>query len=145
MSSLLFHLLISHSSANSIIVSITKFIDCGIVKHLVYLLNEEHISKLNTTPINLSKLTFELLWAITNIVTGPSEYLVSLGCIPKIIHILKTNSSLEVREQAIWALGNIAGDSASYRDEMLEIGILSILLQELNNNSHTNAFLWTCR
>ena len=38
---------------------------------------------------------------------------------------------LQVREQALWALGNIAGDGPKLRDTLLDMGVLSALLQLL--------------
>jgi importin subunit alpha-1 len=34
---------------------------------------------------------------------------------------------MQVREQAIWALGNIAGDSAQWRDFVLSLDAMSLL------------------
>ena len=34
----------------------------------------------------------------------------------------------DVREQAVWALGNMAGDSAAFRDQVLQAGALPQLL-----------------
>lgn len=41
---------------------------------------------------------------------------------------------LDVREQAVWALGNIAGDSPKCRDYVLNGGALQPLLMLLNEN-----------
>lgn len=41
----------------------------------------------------------------------------------------------DVQEQAIWALGNIAGDSPECRDYVLEQGILNPLLQLLTKST----------
>jgi len=41
----------------------------------------------------------------------------------------------DVREQAVWALGNIAGDSPECRDLVLTQGVLIPLLDQLNPNS----------
>ena len=38
---------------------------------------------------------------------------------------------MQVREQALWALGNIAGDGAELRDTLLDMGVLPALLQLL--------------
>ncbi len=40
----------------------------------------------------------------------------------------------QVREQALWALGNFAGESPQLRDNLLEIGVLGALLQLLEMN-----------
>ena len=39
--------------------------------------------------------------------------------------------SLQLREQALWALGNIAGDGPRMRDALIELGVLQFLLQLL--------------
>ena len=41
----------------------------------------------------------------------------------------------DVKEQAVWALGNIAGDSPRYRDFVLEAGALRPLLQLLQESN----------
>ncbi len=41
------------------------------------------------------------------------------GAVGPFIQLLKSPNE-QVREQAVWALGNIAGDSASYRDMVLD-------------------------
>ena len=41
----------------------------------------------------------------------------------------------DVREQAVWALGNIAGDSAKLRDEVLNHNALMPLLRQLDPNT----------
>lgn len=38
-------------------------------------------------------------------------------------------------KQAVWALGNVAGDSPSYRDLVLSNGALMPLLAQLNEHS----------
>lgn len=44
----------------------------------------------------------------------------------------------DVQEQAVWALGNIAGDSPCYRDHLLDAGVLMPLLQILSDTSRLN-------
>jgi importin subunit alpha-1 len=41
----------------------------------------------------------------------------------------------DVREQAVWALGNIAGDSAALRDEVLNHNALMPLLRQLDSKT----------
>lgn len=41
----------------------------------------------------------------------------------------------DVKEQVIWALGNISGDCIQYRDMILESGILDSILEQLGNSS----------
>jgi len=46
-----------------------------------------------------------------------------------------TNASRSALAQAVWALGNIAGDSPECRDLVLSQGVLQPLLEQLNPNS----------
>lgn len=41
---------------------------------------------------------------------------------------------MDVREQAVWALGNIAGDSPKCRDQVLQMGALRPLLNLLSES-----------
>jgi len=75
-------------------------------------------------------VSFEAAWALTNVASGPTEFVLALlkfKAVEAFIDCLRRPSRL-VAEQSIWALGNIAGDSYECRDYVLLKGALEPLL-----------------
>ena len=66
--------------------------------------------------------------------------------VPIFVQLL-SSTNIEVREQAVWALGNIAGDSPRCRDIVLREGALQPLLEILHESSNKVSMLrnatWT--
>jgi len=71
-------------------------------------------------------IQFEAAWAITNILSGSSEQTaaaINAGAIRSLFSLFQSGS-LKLVEQAVWALANIAGDSAHFRDLLINNGIV---------------------
>lgn len=100
---------------------IQEIIDIGAVPHLIKFL------ELRDNPA----LQFEASWCLTNIATGNSEQtqcLTEKGAIPKFVSLLEAEQE-NLKDQAVWALGNIAGESNTFRDMVINYGIITPLLK----------------
>lgn len=106
---------------------IQKVIDTGVVPRLVALLGcTQH-----------ETLQFESAWTLTNIASGTTEHtqhIITHGAIQAFIQLLLSPNA-EVKEQAVWALGNIAGDSPQFRDYVTQCHGVAGLLSVFRNDA----------
>lgn len=100
---------------------IKQVVDCGIIDRV--------ISFLQWT--QCPKLQFEAVWILTNIASSTTaEYtatIINKGCIHSLLKLLKC-ANYALRDQSLWCLGNIAGESKELRNLLIKHDILSHIL-----------------
>lgn len=96
--------------------------------HLQRVIDNNLVPKLisNLSREDFPQLQFESAWCITNIACGEHKFAQNLldhGAIEALIKLLGCKS-LEVIEQATWALGNLAGDNVNIRNIIIARGAI---------------------
>ena len=82
------------------------------------------------------ELQVEALWALTNVAAGSTDHtrvLIQKGAIPALVGLMSSSND-EVLEQAVWVLGNLAGDGPPARDKVLREKALMPLLKIINES-----------
>jgi hypothetical protein len=80
------------------------------------------------------KLQFEASWVLTNIASGDSKQTAAVApAVGEFVHCLQ-HSAVDVQEQVIWALANIAGDCTELRDHVLEFNVVPAMLNLIVQN-----------
>lgn len=142
---------------------VQKILDLNILPRIILLLNVEnelYTSNLNNNQTNqnntqiknqIKNILIEAAWSLTNICTGTHEQtkqVIDNGACLFLINMLKYDDS-DIIDQAVWCLGNIAGDCEKFRDILIAHDILLLLVSNLKkfdfNTAHTSIFnnlLW---
>eukprot|EP00051_Salpingoeca_urceolata_P022821 m.379180 g.379180 ORF g.379180 m.379180 type:complete len:514 (-) comp20027_c4_seq30:3095-4636(-) len=92
---------------------VQEFLDGGILPVLLSVIKHEH------EYATQHEVMFETLWVLTNVASGTSDQtreLIEAGVVEVLVDILKSYENETILEQAVWAVGNIAGDGTMARD-----------------------------
>ncbi|CAI2298820.1 unnamed protein product [Caenorhabditis sp. 36 PRJEB53466] len=95
------------------------------------------------------KVQYEAAWALTNIVSGTTEQTVAAveaGVTAPLIQ-LSVHPNAQISEQSLWAMANIAGDSAQLRDYVIKCHGVEALMHlmdrvETLEDSHVRTIAW---
>lgn len=85
-------------------------------------------------------LRLEATWIVSNISTGgPEEVETIVNCnvIPLMVQLLVENRP-GIADQAIWGIGNLAGDSPNIRDKVIDEGGVDAVIHFINNTTNQN-------
>jgi len=107
---------------------ITDLIKTGVVPYIIDLISPDFYQ--------FEKVIIEASWIATNIVSRESEhvnYLVGLDIIPRAISLIEHPNDT-ARDNALWILANLAGESLTFRDDILKRGVVEKLEYLLNTN-----------
>ncbi len=63
------------------------------------------------------------------------------GAIALFLEVIRSDAQLNVKEQAIWALGNIAGDENFFRNQILKAGAIQPVLAVIMHGEADSQFL----
>jgi len=100
---------------------VQQCIDCGALPLFVHFLQRSDVTQLQ----------FEAAWALTNIAsTDRTRVIVESMAVPYLAQLLNS-AEADIREQAAWCLGNVAGDGSELRDVVLSAGAMPYLLANI--------------
>lgn len=108
---------------------ISEVIESGTLPKLVQLLEMDY------SPV----IQLESAWVLTNVASGSHYHtrcVIEHGAVAPLIRLLSSPHS-SVREQAVWALGNISGDGPECRDIVLGLGAIDPLIKMLLDDDIT--------
>ncbi|KAJ1510527.1 hypothetical protein HMI55_006960 [Coelomomyces lativittatus] len=101
--------------------------------------------------LNNPSLQYELCWIFTNICAGTHHqtmHLVHHGFIPDLLDLLgrlptftmtSCPSNLDVHIQTYWCLGNLCGDSALLRHQLIQHGLIQVMVQHPSSSGSSTS------
>ncbi|CEP17813.1 hypothetical protein [Parasitella parasitica] len=79
-------------------------------------------------------IKFECAWIVTNVAAGTTEQtnaIINAGFVDLLLDCMQKSGTLDLKAQAAWALGNIAGESPNYREELMKKGFTHAIVKVL--------------
>jgi hypothetical protein len=128
-------------SSERTVTTVSTFFDeviaAGVVPRFVELLDTRR------DPSPPAEVQFEAAWVLTNIASSNAAHtqaVIESGAVPVLVHVLRdaVGTTDDTRDQAMWALGNIAGDSSGCRDLVLQEAGLTSLVAQLMESSRVS-------
>lgn len=107
---------------------IQEIIDANIVPRIIQLLECKE----------MPQMQYEAAWCVTNIAIGTQsqvQCLVDKGAVAKLFNLMSTAND-QLKEMAIWALGNIAGENKIFREIVNSLGTIPALLNILATSTN---------
>eukprot|EP01028_Stygiella_incarcerata_P001165 TRINITY_DN1186_c0_g1_i1.p1 TRINITY_DN1186_c0_g1~~TRINITY_DN1186_c0_g1_i1.p1 ORF type:complete len:464 (-),score=137.30 TRINITY_DN1186_c0_g1_i1:1169-2497(-) len=83
------------------------------------------------------RIQFETAWILTNIASGKetgTRAVMETGAIPVLLGKLASSTG-DVKQQVLWAIGNIAGDHEIAFEELMKYHAFEVIVQELQGES----------
>jgi importin subunit alpha-1 len=102
-------------------------VDCGVIPRFCDLLSSsERI------------IQYEVAWILTNISSGPSEYvsmILDSGVLPTLMKLATSSPGQNVSMQSIWCIGNITGDTnPSIKEVCYHLGVVGCLVEIIRSS-----------
>lgn len=96
--------------------------------------------------VDVKQICLDAAWALTNIAAQSSKevaIMLSIETHNKLVSLLCKDDN-DIKEQSLWVLGNIVGDSIEARDKILKTQIVEQLILILNSSTLPLSLLKVC-
>jgi importin subunit alpha-6/7 len=111
---------------------IDSVVSAGLVPRFVHLLDPSNplYQSPDADTRAVSKIMLESAWVLTNVASGDNRQtmaVVDAGVVEHLVRLVEVGDEA-LKDQCVWALGNIAGDCEATRDRVIQAGATDVLL-----------------